>query len=334
MKKLLFILFSLQYYGPAMADVVLFDGTNPVSYQIEGKADGVVQMALRMFCDDMELVTGHRAVASKDAVIRIVQRKSSDDGFRIFVKDGQVVVEGHNARGTAYGLLELSRIAGVSPWVWWGDVVPEKKARLVLEGTFHYEHTPSVTYRGIFINDEDWSIRRWSKDDMGPQTYRRLFELMLRLRANTLWPAMHEGTPGFFTVKGNKEMADSFGIIIGTSHCEPLLRNNVAEWDSKERGPYNYITNREQVQQYWTERLKQVKGSEKLFTLGMRGIHDGSMEGVKTKEEKLRGLQQVIDDQRQLLRKYYNKKVEQVPQVFIPYKEVLEIMESGLKVIT
>lgn len=326
------ILFCLLCCPTVKAEVAWFDGTNPVTYQVDGKVDAVVQIALRMFCNDMELVTGHKTVESKNAVIRIVQGKGLDDGFRISVTDGQVVIEGHNARGTAYGLLELSRMAGVSPWVWWGDVRPYSLHRLSLPESFSYEHTPSVTYRGIFINDEDWSFRRWSMDNMGPQTYKRLFELMLRLRANTLWPAMHEGTPGFFTVKGNKEMADSFGIVIGTSHCEPLLRNNVAEWDVKERGAYNYITNRERVQQYWTERLMQVKGSEQLFTLGMRGIHDGSMEGVKTPQEKVEGLQQVINDQRQLLRKFYNDKVEQVPQVFIPYKEVLEIMESGLKV--
>ena len=167
---------------------------------------------------------------------------------------------------------------------------------------------------------------------MGPKTYKAVFQLLLRLRANAIWPGMHTGTPGFFTIKGNKEMADSCGILIGTSHCEPLLRNNVDEWDASIRGPYNYITNREQVQQYWVERLQQVKGSEEFFTIGMRGIHDGSMEGVKTKEEKLNGLQQVIDDQRELIRKYYNKDVERVPQVFIPYKEVLEILESGLSV--
>ena len=92
------------------------------------------------------------------------------------------------------------------------------------------------------------------------------------------------------------------------------------------------ITNREQVQQYWIERLQQVKGSEEFFTIGMRGIHDGSMEGVRTKQEKLNGLQQVIDDQRELIRKYYDRNVEKVPQVFIPYKEVLEILESGLRV--
>lgn len=285
-----------------------------------------------MFCDDMEQVTGLRPVSSKEASIRIVQGKGKDDGFQLSVKNGQILVEGHNGRGTAYGLLELSRMAGVSPWIWWGDVVPERRSRLVFDESTKIEQTPSVAYRGIFINDEDWSLRRWSADKMGPKTYKRIFQLLLRLRANALWPAMHEGTLGFFTVKGNKEMADSCGILIGTSHCEPLLRNNVAEWDHSKRGAYNYITNREQVQQYWAERLQEVKGSEELFTIGMRGIHDGSMEGVKTKEEKLNGLQQVIDDQRKLLRKHYRKDVENVPQVFIPYKEVLEIMESGLRV--
>ena len=331
LKTLLFIL-CCGLSTVTRASVVWFDGTKPVSYQVVGKTDPVVKMALQMFCDDMEQVTGLRPVSSKEASIRIVQGKGKDDGFQLSVKNGQILVEGHNGRGTAYGLLELSRMAGVSPWVWWGDVVPERRSRLVFDESTKIEQTPSVAYRGIFINDEDWSLRRWSADKMGPKTYKRIFQLLLRLRANTLWPAMHEGTLGFFTVKGNKEMADSCGILIGTSHCEPLLRNNVAEWDHSKRGAYNYITNREQVQQYWAERLQEVKGSEELFTIGMRGIHDGSMEGVKTKEEKLNGLQQVIDDQRQLLRKHYRKDVENVPQVFIPYKEVLEILESGLRV--
>jgi hypothetical protein len=333
MRKTTLILVLLLLSLMARAQVVWFDGKTPITYHIPKNAEPVVKAALDMWKGDMQQVTGFTPVTSARPRIKVIQGKGVADGFRIYIKGEQIIVEGHNGRGTAYGLLELSRMAGVSPWVWWGDVRPNSRSLpLSLPDTFRMEHTPSVEYRGIFINDEDWSLRKWSKDNMGPQTYRRLFELMLRLRANTLWPAMHEGTPGFFTVKGNKEMADSFGIIIGTSHCEPLLRNNVAEWDVKERGAYNYITNREQVQQYWTERLKQVKGSEVLFTLGMRGIHDGSMEGVKTSQEKLEGLQQVIDDQRQLLRKFYNKKVEQVPQVFIPYKEVLEIMESGLKV--
>ncbi len=325
----------------ASADVVWFDGVKPISYQVVGKTDPVVKMALQMWNDDMEQVTGMRPVSSKKGCIRIIQGKGSDDGFRISTRNGQILIEGHNGRGTAYGLLELSRIAGVSPWVWWGDVIPEQKKRLTIDSHFQMEHVPSVAYRGIFINDEDWSLRNWAWKHyektnqfgaMGPKTYKAIFQLLLRLRANAIWPAMHTGTPGFFTIPGNKEMADSCGILIGTSHCEPLLRNNVAEWDHAKRGPYNYITNREQVQQYWIERLKEVKGSEEFFTIGMRGIHDGSMEGVKTKQEKLEGLQRVIDDQRELIRQYYRKDVENVPQVFIPYKEVLEILESGLRV--
>ena len=347
------------------ADVVWYDGTHPVSYCVEGRASAVVSVALDMFASDMGLVTGHRAVQSRrpDATIVVCQadRCSTsqlrelrrwgvpvDSLLRAFdafclkaTADGHVVVAGSNARGTAYGVLELSRMAGVSPWVWWGDVRPHTASRLTMTEGYHTLQAPSVRYRGIFINDEDWSLREWSaktfeptgiKGSIGPRTYKEIFKLLLRLRANTIWPAMHEGTTGFFTMKANKLVADSCGILIGTSHCEPLLRNNVAEWDVRTMGPYNYISNGDRVRRYWAERLKEVRGSEELFTIGMRGIHDGSMEGVKTKEEKLSALQQVIDDQRELIGRYYSKEVERVPQVFIPYKEVLEIMESGLRV--
>ncbi len=350
------LLFFLCMLAPATlwADpVIWFNGSQPVTYCVEGRKALVVDRAIDMFSGDLQLVTGQRPVASKDAVIRVVELDKATssvirrlrkqgipvdelrekmDAFWLGVREGKIVVVGSNGRGTAYGILELSRMAGVSPWVWWGDVRPFTKSSLTIDDTFSTLQSPSVTYRGIFINDEDWSLRRWTSDQMGPHTYRCLFELLLRLRANVIWPAMHDVSPGFFTVKGNKEMADSFNILIGTSHCEPLLRNNVAEWNVKERGAYNYITNGEAVRKYWAERLQQVKGSEELFTIGMRGIHDGSMEGVKTREEKLNGLQQVIDDQRELIRKYYDQRVERVPQVFIPYKEVLEIYESGLRV--
>ena len=214
----LFLTLILVCVGVKAADVVWFDGQHPVTYQVVGKTDPVVKIALEMFCGDMEQVTGMRPVVrgtrneargTRNAVIRIVQGKGTDDGFRLSVKNGQILVEGHNGRGAAYGLLELSRMAGVSPWVWWGDVVPEKKARLTLPETFSYEHTPSVAYRGIFINDEDWSLRNWAWKhyenngvfgQMGHKTYKAIFLLMLRLRANTIWPGMHTGTPGFFTV--------------------------------------------------------------------------------------------------------------------------------------
>ena len=148
--KLKIIGFWLLAFGfwplAAVADVTWYDGTNAVSYQVEGKPAPVVQQALRLFEGDMELVTGKKAVASKDGIIRIVQGKGDDDGFCISVKDGKILVEGHNARGAAYGLLELSRMAGVSPWVWWGDVRPHSRNRLSLPDGFRVEHTP---YRPI-----------------------------------------------------------------------------------------------------------------------------------------------------------------------------------------
>lgn len=365
MKRVIFILVSLACsMTVAAAEVVWYDGNSPVSYSVADKVSPVVRMALDMFCDDLRQVTGRnpQAVAEAKATVRIVQidkagrgtvaalrkagvpvdeLKGRKDGFSLSVSGGKIYVAGSDGRGTAYGLLELSRKAGVSPWIWWGDVVPEKKSRLTIADGFNTLQSPSVEYRGVFINDEDWSLRCWASQTnepghgpgyIGPQTYKRIFQLLLRLRANALWPAMHGGTPGFFTVEGNKEMADSFSIVIGTSHCEPLLRNNVAEWNAGERGHYNYITNRQAVQDYWTERLREVSGSDMLFTIGMRGIHDGSMEGVRTMQEKTEALQQVIDDQRGLLRRYIDKDVEKVPQVFVPYKEVLEIMENGLRV--
>ena len=143
---------------------------------------------------------------------------------------------------------------------------------------------------------------------------------------------MHPGTTPFFAVKGNLQVADSCGMYIGTSHCEPLLRNNVGEWDVKQRGPFNYITNKKNIQEYWAERLKETQGIDAIYTLGMRGIHDDSMEGVHTLDEKTKALQQVINDQRKLLHTYVNKNLKKIPQIFVPYKEVLQIYENGLKV--
>lgn len=169
------------------------------------------------------------------------------------------------------------------------------------------------------------------KGRIGARTYKEIFKLLMRLRANAIWPGMHGITTPFYFVPGAKEAADSCGILIGTSHCEPMMRNNVGEWKVNERGDYNYITNREGVQSYWIERLKEAGPYENFYTMGMRGIHDSGMEGVKTLQEKTDALQQVIDDQRKLLSKYVDKDVEKIPQAFVPYKEVLQIMENGLQ---
>ena len=342
MKRILILLFTFHLsLFTSYAEVVWFDGQHPITFSMPKKVESVVKIALEMWKDDMQQVTGMMPVTSNKATIKIVQVSDiPTDGFRIYIKGGQIIIEGSNGRGMAYGLLELSRLAGVSPWIWWGDVVPEKKNRLMMNEDFRTEQSPSVAYRGIFLNDEDWSLRPWSSQNYEPsdegsigiKTYQKIFELLLRLRANAIWPAMHPGTTAFFKIPGAKAMADSCGIVIGTSHCEPMLRNNVDEWDADKRGAFNYRTNREQVHQYWTERLQEVKKSkDNMFTIGMRGIHDSSMEGYKSEQEKFDGLQQVINDQQELLRKYIGDPSKQM-QVFVPYKEVLQLYEKGLQV--
>ena len=344
--------------------VTWFDGVSPVSVGKNTSLSLVAETSIDMFTSDMKSVTGQYARLIHPAKARIVltqlDRASKSqrrkliqagvpverldtlvDGFNIKVNGDKILVTGSNGRGTAYGLLELSREAGVSPWIWWGDVLPVQQQSLTLPDDYNITQGASVELRGIFLNDEDWSLRPWSSmtfepnesGTIGPRTYKEIFKLLMRLRANAIWPAMHKETTAFFKNPVNTLVADSCGISVGTSHCEPLLRNNVDEWDVSKRGPFNYITNRQAVQEYWIERLREVKGSEggNMFTIGMRGIHDGSMEGVKTKEEKFAALQQVIDDQQQLLADYIGAPNKQM-QVFVPYKEVLQLYDMGLNV--
>lgn len=367
-RSILFAVFILNVFAVSASNFIWYDGQQAISYNVPRNTSPVVNIALDMFAEDMKLVTGlhPKQVPSKHAAIRIIQLDKADnrtqkdlhvagipvndlirkqDAFYIAVTDNspkqQLLIVGSNGRGTAYGILELSRMAGVSPWVWWGDVTPRKQTQLTVASDFKSMQSPSVKYRGIFLNDEDWSLQPWSwktfepgnpTGQIGARTYKEIFKLLLRLRANAIWPGMHGITTPFYLVPGAKETADSCGIAIGTSHCEPLMRNNVGEWKVKERGAYNYITNRNSVQAYWTERLKEVNRYENMYTIGMRGIHDGHMEGVKTMKEKVNALQQVINDQRSLLSQYVNRDVTKIPQVFVPYKEVLDIMENGLEV--
>lgn len=263
-------------------------------------------------------------------------------GFMIKVlPNNKLLVVGSDRHGTAYGIMELSRMIGVSPWEWWADVTPRKRDFFELPKDFEIVQSPSVEYRGIFINDEDWGLMQWSSLNyepwhkpgrIGPRTNERIFELMLRLRANYYWPAMHECTEPFFLTEGNREVAEKYGIYIGGSHCEPMASSTAVEWHRRGKGEYDYVNNPNEVYKFWEERVKEVSKQDILYTIGMRGVHDGQMNGAKTIDEQRKVLERVLVDQRTLLQKYVNPDITKVPQVFIPYKEVLDIYNSGLQV--
>ena len=339
-------------------DFVLQSG-RPVAIACSGSEAPVVRTSLDLLSRDLQTVlsatahidtnTGNIIVGTigqskliEQAGIDISALKNKKQAFMLAVsEDGKLVVAGSDSHGTAYGILEISRLLGVSPWEWWADVTPEKKETFRLSGKFRELQSPSVEYRGIFINDEDWGLMPWSnktyepsdvKGEIGPRTNERIFELLLRLRANTYWPAMHECTLPFFLTKGNREAAKKYGIFMGASHCEPMACNAAGEWKIRGKGAYDYVNNSPAVYQFWEDRVKEVAGQEILYTLGMRGVHDGKMQGAKTVEEQKAVLDRVFVDQRGLLEKYVNKDVTQVPQVFIPYKEVLDIYHAGLQV--
>ncbi|HTN35481.1 MAG TPA: glycosyl hydrolase 115 family protein, partial [Arachidicoccus sp.] len=353
---------------------LLGSSTQPTLIYMDNKAPTAIQIAAKSLCRDMAMITGKAPVLTTDRKLRpycsvIIQMDSTiatklpadvvQGKWEYFVlsiktntslsekeaksatykkQDRQLYITGTDPRGTVYGIFSLSRFIGVSPWVWWSDAPPTRKDSILLPGDFHRAEGPSVRYRGIFINDEDWGLRPWAAKNLdaaihniGPNTYAKVFELLLRLRANTIWPAMHPGTTPFFQIPANKEVAKKYAIIIGTSHAEPMMRNNVGEWDEKTRGAFNYKTNQKSLYNYWAERVSQIADNDNMYTIGLRGVHDSKMEGAGSIAEQKSLLQKAIDDQRSILAKYTGKEAKQIPQVFIPYKEVLPIYDAGLK---
>ena len=246
---------------------------------------------------------------------------------------------GSDRRGTAYGLLQLSEKIGVSPWYWWADVPVPHRDTVALRLAAPQVETPGVKYRGIFINDEDWGINLWAArtfdpqfKNIGPKTYEKVFELMLRLRLNYLWPAMHKCSTEFGSVPENIALADQYAIVAGSSHCEPMLCNNV-HWNEKTQGPWNYSLNRDAIRAYWEASAKTRGQREAVWTLGIRGIHDAAMETPPTAlPDRIQLVASVIQDQRALLDQYVTKQWGSVAQCFVPYKEVLPIYDAGLQV--
>ncbi len=356
-----FLIFSGQ------KQITLVDKGLAIPIVVDASEEPVVDIAAKMFAGDVEQISGilpqiHSSYKGGPAIIagtfgkskildEYLRRSGLDlsalkgkwEAFHIEIsgkgQDRVLVVAGSDRRGTAYGILEVSRMLGVSPWVWWADVLPERQEQVVLNLKQPRTDAPDVAYRGIFLNDEDWGLKPWAEKnfepevgDPGPKTYSKIFELLLRLRANTIWPAMHEVTKSFHTIEGNRAAADSFAIVISTSHCEQMLRTNTGEWDARTMGSYNYKTNRQTMYQYWEGRVKETTTSENIYTLGLRGVHDGKMEGANTVAEQTVLLRQAVDDQREMLDRHFTKPLAEIPQIFIPYKEVLEVYDAGFEV--
>jgi len=278
--------------------------------------------------------------------------------------DSALVICGSDRRGTAFGVFEVSQAIGVSPWYWWADVAPAHRGSLYVTAGTHRYGPPSVKYRGIFINDEDWGFNLWASktfdpeanasgqkfaplvnppgnsqeisaeskiNSIGPKAYAKVFELLLRLKANTLWPAMHEVSTPFNFVPGNAQMADDYGIVMGSSHAEPMLRDNVNEWPHDDQPAYNFATNPDGVTKYWEERVASNSKFESMYTIGMRGIHDSAIQ-LPRGTDPVPILEQIFSVQRGLLAKYVNPDPSKVPQIFCPYKEVLAQFLGKLQV--
>jgi hypothetical protein len=252
-------------------------------------------------------------------------------------KEKALLIFGSDMRGTIWGVIDLTREMGISPWEWWGDVGIRKVKRITIAGALRYSREPSVKYRAIFLNDEDFGLFPWAAKtydaalgDIGPKTYARVFELMWRLKANTIWPAMHNITTPFNQIAGNPEMAASYAIVHATSHAEPMLRNNVREWDVKTMGEFNFLTNKANLLRYWDQRAQESKGFENIYTIGLRGIHDSPMIGAESSRARSQVLQDVITEQRKILERRLGKPADQIPQAFTAYKEVLEAYDAGL----
>ncbi|HEX6352801.1 glycosyl hydrolase 115 family protein [Actinophytocola sp.] len=315
-----------------------------------------------------ELVDGIIGAGRFDEAARIA---GAWEAYAVKVVDAPVagvgralVIAGSDARGTIYGIYSLSEEIGVSPWYWFSDVPVRQRNEIVVRGETLVDDGPDVKYRGIFINDEERTIE-WAKAKFPtgrgtPEVnyYRHVYEMMLRLRLNTLWPAMHEGTTSFNAATDtgmydtgtpvNAREAAGYGVIMSSSHAELMLRSNVEEWrpfyernkvaldikGADYRAAYNYSINKPAIIQYWRERLVANARFESVIPLGLRGVHDdapaftpGNPYGFA---DVLAMVSDVLVEQRALIAEVYGS-VDAMPQVFIPYKEMGDLYNNGLK---
>ncbi|MXN93200.1 glycosyhydrolase [Flavobacterium sp. Sd200] len=323
--------------------------------------DSLVHIAAKLFANDIEKVTGKKPELSnkikKNSNIIVIGTLSSSsflqelvkkkkfkaenlkeqwDGYQVQVIKNPfkgvkqaLIIAGSNKRGAAYGALELSKQFGVSPWNWWADVPVVQKKELYVDDTIFLADAPKVKYRGIFINDEAPAFTGWAREKFGGlnhKTYEKVFELLLRLKANYMWPAMW-GSAFNIDDKLNPVLADKWGIVIGTSHHEPMLRAQ-QEWKLFGKGPWDYTKNDEVLRDFWRKGIENMSKHESIVTIGMRGDGDEPMtEGTATAL-----LEKIVADQRTILEEVTKKPASETPQLWALYKEVQDYYDKGMRV--
>ena len=259
--------------------------------------------------------------------------KGKREKFIITVVDNQLIIAGSDRRGTIYGIYELSQQMGVSPWYDWADVPVEHHDSIFVNKGIYTDGEPAVRYRGIFLNDEAPCLTSWVKNTYGTEYgdhrfYQRVFELVLRLRGNMMWPAMW-GWAFYADDAENEKTADEMGVVMSTSHHEPMARNH-QEYarNRKGWGPWNYQKNKANLQKFFREGIERMKGTEQIVTIGMRGDGDEAM----SEEADTRLMTNIINDQRKIIADVTGKKASETPQLWALYKEVLDYYDKGMKV--
>lgn len=322
--------------------------------------DGLVKKAAALFQQDIEMVSGKKAILSfekptakniiligsieKSAAIKalVSSKKLNVDNLRgkweayqvqvisnpFEGVDKALVIAGSDRRGTAYGVFELSEKMGVSPWYYWADVPVKQKKELYYTGG-QLKDAPLVKYRGIFINDEAPALSGWSKKTFGGfnhQFYEKVFELILRMKGNYLWPAMW-GSAFNDDDPLNPVVADEYGIVMGTSHHEPLVRAH-AEWSKYGSGKWNYDSNATNLQAFWKKGIARMGTKENIVSVGMRGDGDEPM----TRGTAIALLERIVTDQRKIIGDVTGKPASETPQLWALYKEVQDYYDKGMRV--
>ncbi|MGA2092269.1 MAG: glycosyl hydrolase 115 family protein [Sedimentisphaerales bacterium] len=247
--------------------------------------------------------------------------------------ENALVIAGSDKRGTIYGIYDLSEQIGVSPWYWWADVPVEHKNSLFVKAGKYVQGPPAVKYRGIFINDEGFALTPWVKEKFGnynSQFYTKVFELLLRLKANYLWPAMWNNAFNEDDTN-NPRLVDEYGIVMGTSHQEPMLRGQ-KEWDRKHSKVWNYYTDANTLRDFWRAGIRRNKNYESIITIGLRGANDSELVPNGTDEQCMKFLEEIVADQRKMIAEEINPDVTKVPQLWCLYKEVQGYYQKGLRV--